>query len=410
MTSLDELIQQAAQKAVEEAIEEKVASKLERPGIDLTQSQATVTLAPDATIDDIPALLAERGLKVEDWTVDRVTVNKWESAAKINDEWVTTELRQLKVILKPSASLLFPLPARIDGPTYHVDKTIQVRDRGLDNELYVILPDQQAPHHDKALHELVCRWLDTNRPYGIICSGDLIDLPSVSKYRTNPHMVKDRAHAAQEGVDASYEILHDYVQANPSPYRKLIPGNHEERLQNSILERLPELYDIRRAGEVDLYSVLSVPYLLRLDELGFDWVTAPNGAEWPDASLTLSDKLAIRHGWLTATKSAATAHKTLDHLGHSVIVGHTHKQGIAFQTKHEMSGAIRTNVGIEAGTLAEPYGLGYAVAPDWQQGFAVARVFEDGTFHASLATYVNGTLVWEGQRYFSNSHGVKVAA
>lgn len=406
--TFEEFVQEVARKAAEDVVEQKVASRLDRPGIDFTDSQATVTLAPDASIDDIPSLLAERGLKVEDWTVDRVTVNKWESAAKINDEWVTTQLRQLKVILKPSVAALFPLPARIEGPRYERPEVTMPPVGG--SQLYVILPDQQIPHHDRGLHQLVCRWLDFNRPYGIICSGDLIDLPSVSKYRPNVHMVKDRQHAAQEGVDQSYEVLRDYVQASPSPYRKLIPGNHEERLQNSIIERLPELYDIKRAGAIDLYSVLSVPYLLRLDELGFDWVTAPNGAEWPDAQLILSDKLAVRHGWIAAAKSGVTALKTLDHLGYSVIVGHTHRQGQVYQTKHEIGGTIRTNVALEAGTLAEPYGLGYTIAPDWQQGFATVRVFSDGTFHASLATYVNGVLIWEGQRYFDEGRGVRVAA
>lgn len=403
-------IQSIAEKSAVETVEKAVADRAERPGVDLTEGQATVTLPPGARLDDIPALLAERGLSVDDWTIDRVTVNKWESAAKINDEWVTTQLHQLKVILKPSVAKLFPLPARTDGPRYerYPDLTMSEIEG---SKLYVVLPDQQVPHHDKALHELVCRWLEQNQPYGIICSGDLIDLPTVSKHRPNLHMVRDQAHAAQAGIDQSYELLRDYVQASPSPYRKLIPGNHEERLQNSIIDRMPELYDVKRAGAIDLYSVLSVPYLLRLDELGFDWVTAPNGAEWPDAQLALSPLLAARHGWLAAAKSGATAHKTLDHLGHSCIVGHTHRQGIVYQTKHQLNGDLRVIMGIEAGTLAEARdGLGYAVAPDWQQGFCGLRIFPDGTFSASLATYVNGTLIWEGQRFTQDSRGVKVAA
>ena len=43
--------------------------------------------------------------------------------------------------------------------------------------------------------------------------------------------------------------------------------------------------------------------------------------------------------------------------------------------------------------------LGYTVAPDWQQGFATATIYPDGTFKLDLATYVNNTLYWRDQRY-----------
>jgi hypothetical protein len=44
-------------------------------------------------------------------------------------------------------------------------------------------------------------------------------------------------------------------------------------------------------------------------------------------------------------------------------------------------------------------GLGYAVAPDWMNGFATAHVWPDGTFKIELATYVNGVLYYGDKRY-----------
>jgi hypothetical protein len=44
-------------------------------------------------------------------------------------------------------------------------------------------------------------------------------------------------------------------------------------------------------------------------------------------------------------------------------------------------------------------GLGYAVAPDWQNGFATAQVWDDGRFKLDLATYVSDALFWRDQRY-----------
>ena len=45
-------------------------------------------------------------------------------------------------------------------------------------------------------------------------------------------------------------------------------------------------------------------------------------------------------------------------------------------------------------------GLGYADSPDWNQGFIVAHVWDDGDFVTSPAPYVPGRLLTpDGRRY-----------
>lgn len=394
-------------------MEEKAVSRAEKSGVSITETGADITLEPGETLspDDVPTLLAFHGLKAEDWTIERITANKWDVTAVIDGQLTKAVNRQLKVVLKPSASAVIGIqPARIDGPIYQRPPAIMPPVGG--SQLYVIFPDQQIPHHDKALHQLALRWLEFNKPTGIICSGDIIDQPTLSKHRHNPHMVREKDKALQDGLDQTYAVLSDYLQAcNPS-VRKIIPGNHEERFQNYLIDKAPELYGIKRAGQIDPHSAFSIPHLIRSDELGFDWVTAPNGSEWPDAEFILSPYLAIRHGWLAAKGSGMTALKTLEHLGYSVVVGHTHRQGIVFKTVRQIDGLSRTLTAVEAGTMAESHeGLGYSIASDWQQGFAVIRMFREGTFDASLAKYVNGCLIWEGQRWFDEGpKGIRIAA
>ncbi len=114
----------------------------------------------------------------------------------------------------------------------------------------------------------------------------------------------------------------------------------------------------------------------------------------------------MRHGWLARKGSGATALATLTYLGHSVIVGHTHRQALVYHTQHKIDGRVRIHCGIEAGTLAQVSGgLGYAVAPDWQPGFCTVYLNPDGTFSPSLATYVSGRLLWQGQAYWHDERG-----
>jgi len=264
--------------------------------------------------------------------------------------------------------------------------------------------------HDKKLHELVCRWLSQNQPDGKIYSGDLVDLTSLSKFGWNPHVVRDPYRDTQYSLDVSHGLLREYKQASGWKRKQndwFIPGNHEERLQKFIITKAPELYGLKRAGEgEDVPSALSLEHLLRLKELGVQWAGGSDG-DWPHAKVGLSKFLEVRHGWLVRKNSGATAHATLEHLGRSVVVGHTHRQSLVYKTRHDTDGTQRVHVGAEAGTLAR-FDLGYAVAPDWQQGFLVIRLHADGTFHLSLATYVNGVLWWEGQRYKNTARGVTV--
>ena len=82
------------------------------------------------------------------------------------------------------------------------------------------------------------------------------------------------------------------------------------------------------------------------------------------------------------------------------MIGHTHRQSVVFHTAHDIDGEPSVLLGCEAGTMARIRGgLGYTPNPDWQQGFATAHLHEDGLFALDLAVFVNGSLLWAGQRY-----------
>lgn len=280
-----------------------------------------------------------------------------------------------------------------------IQKIIQQLNATTVPKLYVILPDQQVPYHDKFLHELVLRWLETNQPHGKIYSGDLVDLPGVSRYDWNPEMDPDPIRSTSRAVTETIKVLQEYSQAGGVGDDWLIEGNHELRLFKYLVSRAPELFYLQEEnGEqtLDLYR------LLGLQKLGINLVPG----RWPQGKHWISPKLAVIHGRYARQGSGVTARATLKALGHSVIMGHSHRQSMIYETQHPYGGP-ETRVAVEAGTLAMlEGGLGYSPEPDWQQGFCTARIFGDGTFHISLATYTKGALFWEGQVYRNTGHGV----
>lgn len=253
-----------------------------------------------------------------------------------------------------------------------------------------VLSDHQAPMHDAKLHDLACDYLRSLRPSIIVVNGDLIDLPTVSKYRVDPF----KTPSVQECVDAGYAILRDYRMACPGAVMYMLPGNHEQRLQNILLDKIPALHMVRPGQTYDIPPPLSVPNLLRLDELKIEWATSTFGPEWPHAELVLSKHLSVMHGWIARKGSGASALGTLEALQRSIIVGHTHRSAIVLK---RLNGSgpddYKVLCAVEAGTMCYiPGGLGHTVAPNWQNSFAQIKLYDDGTFHAGLVPYVDGRL------------------
>ncbi|CAB4183435.1 hypothetical protein UFOVP1084_63, partial [uncultured Caudovirales phage] len=126
----------------------------------------------------------------------------------------------------------------------------------------------------------------------------------------------------------------------------------------------------------------------------------PNGG-YQHAQMNINSKLVVRHGWLTGANAPA---KSLQGVDFSLIVGHTHKQSITKRLIHDHEGRVREQVAVETGCLCRlEGGLGYAVDPNWAQGFAVATTWEDGGFNVELATIKNDggrkSLFFRGEKW-----------
>lgn len=339
-------------------------------------------------LGDVRRLLQTRDLDPADWLVTRARVNEWGAGTCSNCEAEVEPLSQLRVDLEPSASVV--LPARVDGWKPPVKKPAKP---SRDERLVVILSDQHAPNHDEDLHAAAVRWLAKHKPDAGVINGDLLDMDGgVSRHRHNPASYS----SLQEGVDAAGRILRDYVAASPGTDWTMLAGNHEDRLRNAILDQLRGVTGLTRFDD-DL-PVLSVPFLLRLDELGVRYEGSVG--EYAQHAVRVADNLTVRHGWLASKGSGATALKTLDVVRHHVAVGHTHRQGVVAHTHHTIDGDPVTLLACEVGTMAETKGGGgYAVLPDWQQGFATASVWPDGTVGFDLARWDGRSLLWRGERW-----------
>lgn len=359
-------------------------------------------------LDDPDTMLRDRGLDPEEWVITHMTPNMYEGPASAEHTEKTGQTKITYYQTKFSVQRKRPPELQIFAPrTDGWTRPAPVAPSSDERRFIVVVGDQQAPFHDKVLHNLFLAWLEENRPDEGISLGDSVDFPDISRHQLDP----ENTATVNECLQSGYDLFRGYVEASPGTYWRKLIGNHDERIRNILLDKpsVRPLYDIKRPDTPDETGekLLNLSHAMRLDELGIE-VIDPRG-KYDLAQINLSDKLAVRHGWLARKGSGATALATLEHLGYSVIVGHTHRQSVVHNTKHEIDGRLRTLTGVEAGCMCRvdqtPDPIdgriwpNYTPTPDWQQGFATVEIWPNGSFNIDTAKFVNGALMWRDQRY-----------
>ena len=342
------------------------------------------TLTGEGDLADTDALLCSRNLSPNEWEIVHATVNEWDGA----DGEVK---RQFKITIRRKPSLAFIFPAT------DVKQRPRPKTRaGGASSLVVFAGDQHAPYEDRDLHLAFLSFLEETKPAKIVGLGDTLDNPAISRHRDNPAW----SASAQECIQSGFNILADYREAAPDAEMDVLLGNHDIRLETELLSRAERMYGLKPAEILDEEQVpaLSLQRLLHLDRLHVNLVEPPlPGDGYEHAQAVISRTLGARHGWLTGDKGAE---RTIERLGHSVIVGHTHHQRMTKRTLWDIDRKPRVVVAVEAGCMCQiEGGLGYSVNANWQNGFATAQVWDDGTFKVDVATWVGGKLYWRDRRW-----------
>ena len=205
-------------------------------------------------------LLRERGLDPDEWEITHMKVNEWDAMTsdKAEGDNRIVTMKQLTVNLKRRVPLDLVVPARMPGN--YIRELPKARSQ-YDDEVrtVVFVGDQQAPKHDKRLHDLFLEWMDYNRPDEGIMMGDAGDFSRLSKYADNPEWDEE----VQECIDSVYMIKRETVQASPTTTWTMIEGNHDTRLRTMVLNKLPAIYGLRKAkvpGKLSDLPVLSTTW------------------------------------------------------------------------------------------------------------------------------------------------------
>jgi predicted phosphodiesterase len=288
------------------------------------------------------------------------------------------------------------------------------------HKVAVALPDPQIgfrhffdrgldPFHDETAMDVALQIIsyleETDRVDYVINLGDFLDLPSQGKYEQEPGF----AGTTQKAIDRGHLFLQQQrAAAGPDAEIVLIEGNHDRRLEKFILANSAAAWGLKRAN-MDELPVMSLPYLLRLDEIGVEYIDAyPAGAYW------LTPTLRAIHGHKARSNGSTAAAYTNAEPHISTIFGHAHRLEIQSRTIFNRDEAIRS-VAVSPGCLCRVDGAVPSVngsthidgSPakfyeNWQQGVAII-VLEDGKPYFELVEIRHGVAWFRGRKFTANA-------
>lgn len=241
---------------------------------------------------------------------------------------------------------------------------------------YRNLPDGTLdPFHDDKAMDLFVRVCAEYRPDKITILGDFLDLPSQGRFAQEAAF----ANTTQLAINRGHRFLAELRAVCPDAEIILIEGNHDLRMQRFIESNALAAFGLKQANIPESWPVMSLPFLLRTDELNITYVDAyPAATDW-DNDLTRNI-----HG-TRANSKGSTMSQYVHELPHvNTWAGHTHRAEIVYRTVLGARGEAIESYAANPGVLCRTdgavpsvkgatgvSGIPERVVEDWQQGFGM---------------------------------------
>lgn len=253
-------------------------------------------------------------------------------------------------------------------------------------------------HDDKAMDVFVQAALKM-QPDKIQILGDFLDLASQGRFAQEASF----AQTTQPALDRGHLFLATLRAACPGAEIVVIEGNHDKRMQNFIEANAVAAFGLKRAGLPESWPVMSLPYLLRLDELNIQYVDAyPAATDWDN------DTTRNIHGTKANSRGSTTSQYVFELPHLNTWAGHTHRVEITYRSVMGARGEAVESYSANPGCLcrvdgAVPSvngaigadGTAARIVENWQQGFGIAY-YNDTESWPSVYRIRNGVALIDG--------------
>jgi predicted phosphodiesterase len=219
-----------------------------------------------------------------------------------------------------------------------------------------VLSDIHIPYHSVTALSAALDFIQAEKPSAILLNGDILDFYQLSRFGKDP-----RKRSVAHELQAAREFLDILSQFGAKIYYKI--GNHEERYQNYLMMKAPELLGVQQ---------FELQHLLGLHDRGIELIG--------DKRIIKANDLNIVHGheFGQSIFSPVNVARGLFLRGKvSAMQGHNHQT--SSHTETDMNGNMVTTWSL--GCLCE-LNPAYLPINKWSHGFAMVDLSDNGKdFH-----------------------------
>lgn len=262
--------------------------------------------------------------------------------------------------------------------------------------------DTLEPFHDQQAMDLFTKVALHYQPDSIVILGDFLDLPSQGRFAQEAAF----ANTTQLALNAAHAWLATLRAACPDTIIIIIEGNHDARMQRFIETNALAAFGLKQANLPDSWPVMSLPSLLRLDDLNIQYVDAYPAATYWDNALTRNI-----HGTKANSKGSTTS-QYVHELPHvNTWAGHTHRVEVTYRTVLGAYGEAVESYSANPGALCRTdgavpsvngsqhsNGTSAKIVEPWQQGLGFLWHNETES-HPEVYRIQNGSVVINGTRF-----------
>lgn len=239
----------------------------------------------------------------------------------------------------------------------------------------VVVSDLHAPFQDMSAWNCVLQVIRETSPETVVIIGDFADCMSISSHPKSLDRKHDFA-SEVAGVNAALDELRGA--AGDACRLVWTCGNHEDRITRYLQSSAPELGGIKELRAEGLFQV---------KERGIEWIPYRRSIKIGNCSFTHD----------VGRCGVNTARQSLMDWGGNLVVGHSHRGGIAFQGESKGSSHFCLNVG----WLGDVDGIDYQhrmrVLRDHQCGFGIVDQSPSGFSWPQFIPVLNGECVVDGK-------------
>lgn len=231
----------------------------------------------------------------------------------------------------------------------------------------LIINDVHIPYHSLSSLKTALHNGKEERVNKVILNGDILDIYSLSRWDKRP----DRQLVRDE-LEMGRKFMHQIRKMFPSEEIIFKVGNHEDRFSQYIMKKAPELFGL---------DCVTLTELLDLKQLGIKMIGS--------SQLIQAGYLTIMHGHEILNSGAVINVARTKRLKaqDNILFGHHHRTQSDFATsiKGKLHGSYA--VGCLCNLRPAYFTMAYQ---EWNHGFAIVEVNEDGMFKVHNRKIING--------------------